>query len=87
MNPYAAKMRMPGRAWLHFEAEPDGEGSVICQTAQYDPVGLAGSAYWYALYPVRQFVFAGMLRELQARPGRNETPLRALFGETRERMR
>ncbi len=57
----AAEMRMPGRAWLQFDVEPDGEGSVICQTAQYDPVGLTGLLYWYALYPVHQFVFAGML--------------------------
>jgi hypothetical protein len=58
----AAEMRMPGRAWLQFDVAPDGEGSSICQTAQYDPVGLTGLVYWYALYPVHQVVFAGMLK-------------------------
>jgi uncharacterized protein YbjT (DUF2867 family) len=58
----AAEMRMPGRSWLQFDVEPDGEGSLICQTAQYDPVGLMGLAYWYVFYPVHQFVFAGMLK-------------------------
>jgi len=57
-----AEMRMPGRAWLQFEVEPEGTGAVICQTAQYDPVGLLGLAYWYALYPIHQFVFRGMLK-------------------------
>jgi len=57
----AAEMRMPGRAWLQFGVQPDGEGCLIGQTAQYDPAGLLGLLYWYASYPVHQFVFAGML--------------------------
>jgi len=57
----AAEMRLPGRAWLEFEVTPDGAGSVIRQTAVFDPVGLLGLAYWYAAYPLHQFVFAGML--------------------------
>ena len=67
----AAEMRLPGRAWLVFEIEPDGPGSVIRQTALFDPVGLLGLAYWYALYPVHRFVFGGMLRGIasQARRG------------------
>jgi uncharacterized protein YbjT (DUF2867 family) len=66
-----AEMRLPGRAWLVFEIEQDGPGSVIRQTALFDPVGLLGLAYWYALYPVHRFVFGGMLRGIarQARRG------------------
>jgi uncharacterized protein YbjT (DUF2867 family) len=58
----AAEMRLPGRAWLQFEVEPDGQGSTIRQTAEFDPVGLAGRLYWYGLYPLHELVFAGMLR-------------------------
>jgi uncharacterized protein YbjT (DUF2867 family) len=57
-----AEMKVPGRAWLQFEVEPDGTGSVIRQTAIFEPRGLAGLAYWYALYPLHALVFAGMLR-------------------------
>ena len=57
-----AEMRLPGRAWLQFEVEPDGSGSVVRQTAIFDPAGVLGQLYWYILYPVHQFVFAGMLR-------------------------
>lgn len=57
----AAEMRLPGRAWLQFEVEPGGSGSVIRQTAIFDPVGVLGQLYWYLLYPVHQFVFGGML--------------------------
>lgn len=59
-----AEMRLPGRAWLRFDIEPDADGCVIRQTALFDPIGLLGHAYWYALYPLHQIVFAGMLRAL-----------------------
>jgi uncharacterized protein YbjT (DUF2867 family) len=58
----AAEMHLPGRAWLQFEVEASGSGSLIRQTAIFDPVGVLGQLYWYLSYPVHQFVFAGMLR-------------------------
>jgi len=58
----AAEMLLPGRAWLQFEIEANGSGSVLRQTAIFDPVGVLGQLYWYLLYPMHQFVFAGMLR-------------------------
>jgi hypothetical protein len=57
-----AEMRLPGRAWLAFEVEGDAAGSTIRQTAIFEPVGLLGLMYWYALYPAHRLVFAGMLR-------------------------
>jgi uncharacterized protein YbjT (DUF2867 family) len=60
----AAEMRVPGRAWLEFEVEPTTTGSRIRQTAIFDPLGLGGLAYWYAIYPLHEFVFAGMLRNV-----------------------
>lgn len=59
-----AEMKLPGRAWLEFEVTPGEQGSTIRQTAIFDPVGLAGLLYWYGIYPLHQFVFAGMLRNL-----------------------
>jgi len=61
----AAEMKLPGRAWLEFEVTGvTGSGSdvTIRQTAIFDPVGLLGRAYWYALYPLHHLVFGGMLR-------------------------
>jgi uncharacterized protein YbjT (DUF2867 family) len=58
----AAEMKLPGRAWLEFEVTGNGASSTIRQTAIFDPVGLFGRVYWYALYPLHQFVFGGMLR-------------------------
>jgi hypothetical protein len=59
-----AEMKCPGRAWLEFEVTPSEEGSVIRQTAIFDPVGLLGILYWYSVYPLHQFVFEGMLRNI-----------------------
>jgi uncharacterized protein YbjT (DUF2867 family) len=57
----AAEMRLPGRAWLEFEVSEHEGNSKIRQTAIFEPLGLPGLAYWYALYPLHQLVFAGML--------------------------
>jgi uncharacterized protein YbjT (DUF2867 family) len=62
----AAEMKLPGRAWLEFEVEPDGAGSLIRQTAIFDPSGLLGNTYWYMLYPMHKLVFSGMLRGIAA---------------------
>jgi uncharacterized protein YbjT (DUF2867 family) len=59
-----AEMKLPGRAWLQFEVEPDSRGSVLTQTAVFDPIGLAGLIYWYALRPAHKLVFRGMLRSI-----------------------
>ena len=59
-----AEMRTPGRAWLEFRVEAAGSGSTIYQTAVFEPLGVAGLAYWYGLYPIHKIVFSGMLRNL-----------------------
>jgi uncharacterized protein YbjT (DUF2867 family) len=69
----AAEMRLPGRAWLQFEVTPEGGGSLIRQTAEFDPVGLGGLLYWYALWPAHQLVFAGMLRNIARAAEAGET--------------
>jgi len=46
------------------EVTPEKGGSLIRQTAVFDPVGLAGLMYWYALWGIHQVVFAGMLRNI-----------------------
>ncbi len=55
-------MKLAGRAWLEFAVEPTATGSLIGQTAIYEPAGLLGRAYWYLVYPFHQLLFRGMLR-------------------------
>lgn len=63
----SAEMKVPGRAWLEFEVEPGEGGCHLRQTAVFDPQGLAGLAYWYAVYPLHALVFRGMLRSIADR--------------------
>jgi hypothetical protein len=57
-------MKLPGRAWLQFEVEKEAQGSTVRQTAIFDPAGLTGLLYWYALYPLHALIFSGMLRRI-----------------------
>jgi hypothetical protein len=62
----SAEMRLPGRAWLQFEVEEAAGGSIIRQTAVFDPAGVLGRLYWYGIWPVHGIVFRGMLRGIAA---------------------
>ena len=62
-----AEMKLPGQARLTFEVEPRERGSLLRQTAEFHPDGLAGRGYWYALLPVHELIFRGMAERI-ARP-------------------
>lgn len=62
-----AEMRLPGRAWLEFEAVPERNGTRIRQTARFDPTGVAGRVYWYGLLPIHAAIFRRMLRSIAER--------------------
>lgn len=68
-----AEMKLPGRAWLEFEVRPDAHGTRLTQTAIFDPVGLRGLVYWYAVWPLHQLVFAGMLQGIAKAAMQQET--------------
>jgi hypothetical protein len=72
-------MKLPGRAWLEFRIEPIDDGRTrIVQTARFEPSGLWGRLYWYALLPVHVVIFSGMLREIcrRATAGRSASRTR-----------
>ncbi|MGO9936463.1 MAG: SDR family oxidoreductase [Terracidiphilus sp.] len=62
-----AEMKLPGRASLEFEVTGDSTGSVIRQTASFDPLGLLGRTYWYSVLPFHHYVFRGMLQGIAVR--------------------
>jgi len=59
-----AEMRVPGRAWLEFEARPAAGGTLLRQTATFEPHGLLGLLYWHLLTPVHAVMFRMMLRRI-----------------------
>ena len=67
-----AEMKVPGRAWLVFEGAQEEGQTLVRQTALFDPMGTFGLVYWYTLFPLLEFVFAGMLRNIcRAIPNQN----------------
>lgn len=63
-----AEMLLPGRAWLQFEARPQGDGhTLFIQTAYFESRGLLGILYWYSLYPIHGFIFGSMIDRLSRR--------------------
>jgi uncharacterized protein YbjT (DUF2867 family) len=60
-----AEMKVPGAAWLQFEAKPQPEGkTLLVQTAFFAPKGLFGLLYWYSLYPIHGPIFSSMIRKI-----------------------
>jgi tetratricopeptide (TPR) repeat protein len=70
------EMRLPGRAWLEFEVLPCDAGARIVQSASFDPSGLSGLLYWYAVHPFHALVFRGMLAGIARRAHGAATPTR-----------
>ena len=56
-----AEMKVPGRAWLQFEAEPQRGGTRLVQAALFQPRGFFGWAYWFSVYPAHAFIFDQMI--------------------------
>jgi uncharacterized protein YbjT (DUF2867 family) len=56
-----AEMKLPGEAWLEFKISDNG---VLTQTATFRPRGLFGRLYWYAVSPLHEIIFRGMIREI-----------------------
>jgi hypothetical protein len=82
-----AEMKLPGRGWLQFEAQPVQEGQTkLVQTAFFAPKGLSGLLYWYSIYPLHGMIFAKMISAIaQSAETRSlsqpSTPLVTMEGE------
>jgi hypothetical protein len=72
----SADLKLPGRGWLEFEITPlaGGQRSMIRQTATFDPRGVMGLAYWYAILPVHNLMFGGLLKQIAQQAAVNPRP-------------
>jgi hypothetical protein len=63
-----AEMQLPGAAWLQFELRPDVSGRTLLRCcAWFQPKGLFGEIYWYALYPVHLLIFNKLITAVSRR--------------------
>src|SRR4051794_9041730 len=65
-----AEMRLPGIAWLDLYVDPDGDTSTYTQRAVFQPRGLAGHLYWWAVAPFHRRGVGGVGRHIAAAAGR-----------------
>lgn len=61
-----AEMKLPGLAWLELGVSTKDGKTSYTQRAIFQPRGLAGQAYWWAVSPFHRFVFGGMARNIIA---------------------
>jgi uncharacterized protein YbjT (DUF2867 family) len=60
-----AEMKVPGQAWLEFQAiSIDEQRTKLIQTAYFAPQGLPGLLYWYVLYPIHSHIFSSMIERI-----------------------
>jgi uncharacterized protein YndB with AHSA1/START domain len=58
------ELKLPGKAWLQWEANAERGGTRLTQTAGYAPHGLFGAMYWYVLYPFHRPIFTDMIEAI-----------------------
>jgi hypothetical protein len=61
-----AEMKLPGEAWLTFEAVPTEQGAELVQRAVFEPRGLFGRLYWWAMFPFHLVIFKRMAQRIAA---------------------
>jgi uncharacterized protein YbjT (DUF2867 family) len=76
-----AEMRLPGEALLDFQIVERGASKcALRQTALFEPRGLFGLLYWYAVLPLHGLIFRGMLAAIR------RDALRIAAGQLRDRQ-
>lgn len=62
-----AEMRLPGKGWLEFRIDRHFHWRRLSVTAYFEPRGLLGRAYWYAMVPFHHYLFANLIRQIERR--------------------
>ncbi|MEN8254467.1 MAG: SDR family oxidoreductase [Verrucomicrobiota bacterium] len=63
-----AEMKLPGRAWLEFRVDPEGERqNRLTVTAYYQSKGRWGRIYWYIFLPFHHFIFYDLIKQIEKR--------------------
>jgi len=59
-----AEMRLPGIAWHEYRILDDGVATILEQRSLFQPRGLWGRLYWYALAPMHALLYPRMIRRI-----------------------
>ena len=62
-----AEMKLPGKAWLQFNVDPQEGKNRLSVKAYYQPAGVFGKPYWYACLPFHFLIFQNLIRQIEKR--------------------
>ncbi|MDP2981950.1 MAG: SDR family oxidoreductase [Candidatus Latescibacter sp.] len=60
-----AEMKMPGKAWLEFTIEDDGDKRKLSVIPYYYTKTLAGKLYWYVFLPFHGYIFNDLIKDIE----------------------
>jgi uncharacterized protein YbjT (DUF2867 family) len=72
-----AEMKVPGQAWLQWEAKEEAGKTRLIQAALFRPKGFLGWLYWYGVYPFHAFIFDALVDALASDAMSGTEPRRA----------
>jgi uncharacterized protein YbjT (DUF2867 family) len=62
-----AEMKLPGKAWLQFNVDPEPGGNRLSVYAYYQPAGVFGKPYWYVFLPFHFLIFQNLIKQIEKR--------------------
>jgi len=62
-----AEMKLPGKAWLEFNIENEGDNRKLSVVAYYHTTSFAGRMYWYLFLPFHNFLFNNLIKQIEKR--------------------
>ena len=62
-----SEMKIPGRAWLEFTIQEEGDARKLSVIAYYDTHTAWGSLYWYACLPFHNLIFKKLIKDIEKR--------------------
>ncbi len=80
-----AEMKVPGKAWIEWRAEPEGSGTRLVQLALFEPAGILGVLYWRVLYPLHKMIFSDLVRAIMREAEIEKSHLPESVNETKQR--
>lgn len=62
-----AEMKLPGKAWLEFLIQAEGETNRLSIIAHYYTNSLTGKIYWYIFVPFHKIIFSDLIKQIERR--------------------
>jgi hypothetical protein len=62
-----AEMKLPGKAWLEFKIDREGDRNRLWIVAHYYTRSFLGRLYWYVFIPFHHIIFRDLIKQIERR--------------------